>query len=107
MNLLDIIYRLFYWIKKEGYSGWDPYDGMMIKSINNKFMKFLFMQANLYSPFNLRDALHISKGISNKSIAILARSYILLDNITGDGEFKKESDKFCKPEFQDIILTYK
>ena len=84
---------LYYWVKKEKYFGWDPYD-WLISPISSKLptiFNFLLMQLNVYSPINLRPYYRINKGISNKSIAIFSQAYLLLGDISP--EFKIEAKK--------------
>lgn len=93
--LFDSINRLFTWVKKEEYKGWDPYDalsGDIPKCIaKSDLLKFLLIQFNLYSPVNFRPTFGINKNISNKSIALFIQAYFNLFELTGLEEFKQEA----------------
>ncbi|AFL95036.1 hypothetical protein CL1_0831 [Thermococcus cleftensis] len=87
---------LYSWVKKERYRGWDPYDWLsspIAKKLKSKPVNFILLQANLYSPINLRPKLRIKKGISNKAVALFAQSYLTLSSITGRPEFKAEAKR--------------
>lgn len=84
---------LYFWVKKEKYYGWDPYD-WFISPISSKLpniFNFLLMQLNIYSPINLRPHFRINKGVSNKGLAIFSQAYLLLSDISP--EFKIEARK--------------
>lgn len=93
--LMRVIEKLYEWVKRENYKGWDPYDALCgnISRIfaKNKLLAFLLIQINLYSPINLRSILGIKKNISNKGISLFAQAYLNLYKITGLEKFKSEA----------------
>lgn len=93
--LFDSINRLYIWVKKEDYKGWDPYDalsGDIAKYIaKSNLLKFLLIQFNLYSPVNFRPTFRIDKNISNKSIALFIQAYLNIFKLTGLEKFKQEA----------------
>ncbi|WP_068320826.1 hypothetical protein [Pyrococcus kukulkanii] len=86
---------LYSWVKKEKYSGWDPYDWLSspIASRLGNYLNFISLQLNVYSPINIRPWVGINKGISNKAIALFAQAYLILYSLTDLPEFKVESTR--------------
>lgn len=94
-DILQSTYKLNLWLETNGYEGWDPYDALnspyTIKLAKKKPLAILLIQLNLYSPINIRPTLKIKKGISNKTLALLARSYINLYKATSQEKFKEQA----------------
>jgi hypothetical protein len=76
MKLENNVSELFDYIKKEEFSGWDPYDGLnsiFLKKIGIlKFpiFRLLIIQSFKKSPFNLREILKVPKTQNPKGIAL-------------------------------------
>ena len=90
----DLVFSLYSWVKKEKYHGWDPYDWLyspLAEKIKSKYINFVFLQANLYSPLNLRPEFGIKKGMSNKALALFSQAYLNLYHTTELPEFKAEA----------------
>lgn len=98
--LYDVIEKLFEWVKRENYMGWDPYDalsGNITRVLaKNKLLGFLLIQMNLYSPINFRPILRIKKNISNKGVSLFAQAYLNLYKLTGLEKFKSEAKNLLK-----------
>ena len=93
ISIRKSIERLFEWVKENRYLGWDTYDGLnspTLKGINNHYLQLLLLQANYYSPLNLRPILSIEKGIDLKGMALFAQAYASLYKITGDEQYLTE-----------------
>jgi rhamnogalacturonyl hydrolase YesR len=88
---------LIQWIIKEDYSGWDPYDGLngnfAVKFKKNLLLSSIFLQVNLYSPVNLRKLLGTKKMRGNKSIALIARAYLILYQKYSLDKYREEAKK--------------
>lgn len=94
-DVLSSSMKLWNWIKRENYSGYDPYDGLSGKMSlfsDKKLLNLLLLQMNLYSPVNLRPMLGIKKGRSNKCLALLARANLILYEVTKRSEFRNEAE---------------
>jgi len=83
------ILKLEQWIEKNGYEGYDPYDGLnsyLSKlTFNNKSLRYILMQGNRLFPINIRPILGIKKGFNPKGMALFALAYLQL--------YKKSKDK--------------
>lgn len=92
--------QLIHWTKSQDYSGWDPYDGLSgefaVKFKKNLPISSMFLQLNLYSPVNIRKILGTPKNRSNKGIALIARAYLILYDITQREEFRVEATKLLE-----------
>lgn len=87
------INSLYFWVKKEKYKGWDPYDWLLspVSSKLPKFLNFVLMQLNVYSPINFRPLFDIKKGRSNKALALFSQAYLNLG--FESPEFKEEAKR--------------
>lgn len=86
---------LFEWVKKNGYIGWDPYDGINSEILRRCFkgipyLEIFSTQLNVYSIVNLRPILRIEKGRDVKGAALFIQAYSKLYNLTGKEIYKKE-----------------
>ncbi len=99
-EILESIEKVSRWSKERNYKGWDPYDGLNSKLTKklakNDMLALLMIQLNLYSPINLRKILGIEKGASNKGLALFARAYAKLHDVTGDPDYRKEAEKILE-----------
>lgn len=94
--ILKSLIKLEKYVSRENYVGWDPYDGLLARRIPENLRRNLLVgqaliQLNLYSPINLRSILHIPKGLSNKSLALFARAYLMLYMIFGRDEYLEKA----------------
>lgn len=74
--------KLRNYCEKEGYKGWDPYDGLNSKVFNSvpflrnvSLAKLAWIQLFKKSPINLRKVSFISKGYNPKGIALFLAGY--------------------------------
>jgi len=61
------IESLYNWVKNENFYGWDPYDALNSRVIENicmgsRLLEILAIQSNKYSIVNLRPFLNVKKG---------------------------------------------
>ena len=92
--LYQSLKKLHLWIKQNGYSGWDPYDGISNPKISNikifyPYLHIFLIQLNKHSPVNIRPLLNIPKGTDTKGLALFLQSYSQLYIITRNIEFQK------------------
>jgi len=91
------ILRLYKWVEKEGYAGWDPYDGLNSKLtgrlVNNEALAMIVIQLNLYSPVNFRPLFRVKKGVANKAVALFARAYLNLFTVSRVDMFREEAER--------------
>ena len=78
----ETIKKLKHYCEKEGFMGWDPYDGLNSKVFNaipglNKsaFCRLVVIQGFKRSPINLRPIALIKKDYNAKGIALLLQAY--------------------------------
>ena len=88
-NIYESIMRLSSWLEKNGYSGYDTFDGLNARfvrpfTLQNKFLRTVLQQGVRRFPINLRPLLGVAKGRSTKGMGFLARGFIRLHKATGD-----------------------
>ncbi len=87
--------KLYSWVLKHQYCGWDIYDGLnspLTRNIKSPLIKALVLQGNKYSPINVRSVLGIEKGTDLKGMAIFAQAYALLHEVTGEDYYRFEME---------------
>jgi rhamnogalacturonyl hydrolase YesR len=81
-NLIeDSLKVLERYVRDNNFSGYDPYDALnseKLLGINNKFIRILFTQIFVYSPFNLRAFLDVTPEKNPKAIGLFLSSYCTL-----------------------------
>ncbi len=90
------LFKLEKFVSKENYMGWDPYNGLLAQRIpktlrKNVIIGQFLIQLNIYSPVNLRPLLRIPKGLSNKSIALFTRAYLVMYNVFRKDEYLEKA----------------
>ncbi|MFP4400557.1 MAG: delta-aminolevulinic acid dehydratase [Candidatus Woesearchaeota archaeon] len=91
----ESIQKLDNWIEKNGWEGYDPYDGLKsyLKNITfNKYLRTALVQANKRSPVNIRPILGIKKGINPKGMALFASAYLNLYKKTNNQNYKIKAE---------------
>ena len=88
-RILDSICRLSSWVEKNGYSGYDTFDGLnarFVRSLTfeNRFLRTVLQQGVRRFPLNLRPILGVEKGYSTKAMGFFARGFMRLHAATGD-----------------------
>ena len=73
-KIKDAYYKLYRWIERQSFVGYDPYDALntdisLLKK--NKYFRLLFNYTNKFSPINLRKIFKIKKSKSNKALALM------------------------------------
>ena len=85
----ESILRLFGWLERNGYRGYDTFDGLNAKFVRpltfgNPFLRTALQQGVRRFPLNLRPFLGVAKGHSTKGMGFLARGFIRLHKATGE-----------------------
>jgi hypothetical protein len=88
-EIRESILRLFGWLEKNDYRGYDTFDGLNAKFVRpltfeNKFLRTALQQGVRRFPVNLRPLLGVPKGHSTKGMGFLARGFMRLHSATGD-----------------------
>lgn len=94
----DSLSRFLEWLRKYGWSGYDPYDlkgkSLFIKSRPNKFNEFrknLVLGMEYFFPFATRQFFRVKKEINAKGMGLFASAYKSLYEITEEEEHRKEA----------------
>jgi hypothetical protein len=88
-QLYESIIRLFRWLEKNDYRGYDTFDGLNAKflrplTFENRFLRTVLQQGVRRLPVNVRPLLGIQKSHSTKGMAFLARGFMRLHEATGE-----------------------
>lgn len=90
--------KLKEYCEKEGYMGWDPYDGLNSVFFNSlpkfisgqKWPRIFITQLLKHSPINFRKILFVRKGLNPKGIALFLTGYCNLYHIYNEKEIKEK-----------------
>ena len=96
-QLHESILRLFDWLERNDYSGYDTFDGLSAKSLRpmtseNKFLRIALQQAVRRFPLNTRPLLGIKKSRSTKGMGFLARGFLRLYLATGEQVWREKAE---------------
>ena len=91
------IRRLYDWLEKNDYRGYDTFDGLSSKLVRpltfeNKFLLITLQQGVRRFPINLRPLLGIPKGCSTKGMGFIAKGFMRLDEATGDATWQTKAE---------------
>src|SRR6185312_15178698 len=90
MNTVTVnaLTRLIEYCEKEGYKGWDPFDGLNSKFFQkipiiskSRFFRLAWIQFFKRSPINFRKIFAVEKGFNNKGLALFISGYANLERI--------------------------
>jgi len=100
-EVLQIVEALTDFSVKRDFSGYSKHDGLNSPilqplTLNNKWLRLLFIQAIMRFPLNLRPLLLTEKSRNPKGIALFAKGYLLLYEITGDKRYKRLAEELLK-----------
>jgi hypothetical protein len=94
--------KLNHWIDKHGYKGYDPHDikGLSLfiyflkpkHSILIKIIRKPFFYAIDYFPLTLRKLFRVPKTINAKGMALFAKAYLNMFEITSDIKYRKKAE---------------
>jgi hypothetical protein len=81
--------------KRENYLGYSKFDGLNSPllerlAFGNRYLRMFFMQAVKECPYNIRPLLRVEKSRNPKGVALFARAYIDLYQITQEEAFLHE-----------------
>jgi hypothetical protein len=97
--IYDSILRLFDWLEKNEYRGYDTFDGLSSKlmfplTFGNRYLQIMLQQGVRRFPLNLRPLLGIKKSYSSKGMGFLARGFIRIAEETEDPIWAERA-QFC------------
>ena len=89
-RVFDSILRLYGWLEKNDYRGYDTFDGLNARFVRpltfeNMFLRTALQQGVRRFPVNLRPLLGVTREHSTKGMGFLARGFIRLHKSTGEG----------------------
>jgi len=98
-ELFDAITRLFGWLERNAYRGYDTFDGLSAKFVRswtfeNKFLLIALQQGVRRFPINLRPFFGIEKEYSSKAMGFFARGFLRLFEAT-DNPLWSERARSC------------
>jgi len=93
----ESIFRLFDWLEKNDYRGYDTFDGLSARfgrplTFENEFLRTVLQQGVRRFPLNLRPLLGVDKGHSTKGMGFLARAFIRLHQSTRDSQWAERAE---------------
>ena len=92
--------RLIYWLEKQGYSAYDPFDGLStpvrILTFERKLLRQVLMQSVRRIPINIRPILGIKPSTSTKGLGYIAKGYLKLYEATGERKFLEKGEKLLE-----------
>ena len=96
-QVYESVGRLFEWIEKNDYSGYDTFDGLSAKflrplTFDNKFLNIALQQGVRRFPINLRPLLAIPKNRSTKAMGFLAKGFVRLYDTTGETKWRDKAE---------------
>ena len=108
-QIRESILRLFGWIEKNGYRGYDTFDGLNARFVRpltfeTTLLRTVLLQGVRRFPINLRPVLGVDKGYSTKGMGFLARGFIRLHKATGE-QVWAEKAKFALEWLMESQLT--
>lgn len=111
-KIQSAFYKLADYCEKEGYKGYDPYDGLnstLFRSIpflaKNRLARLLWIQTFKRLPLNLRPVTGVSKEYNPKALGLFLSGYCILFKRTSKEEYLKKihffSDKLLELQNKD------
>lgn len=88
-------------VKARNYSGFEKFDALSspvleLFSLNNPWLRFIFIQAVKECPFHIRPLLGVKQSRNPKGIALFARAYFFLYEITHKAYYLQEGLSLLK-----------
>jgi rhamnogalacturonyl hydrolase YesR len=96
-EIYDSIERLYGWLEKNDYRGYDTFDGLNARFVRpltfkSRLLRTVLQQGVRRFPINLRPVLGIRKDYSTKGMGFLARGFIRLHQTTGEQVWKDKAE---------------
>jgi len=96
-ELFESISRLFQWLEKNDYRGYDTFDGLSARflrplTFERKFFRQVLLQGVRRSIVNMRPVLGIKKSRSTKRMRFLARGFLRLYQATSDEVWREKAE---------------
>jgi hypothetical protein len=111
---IDIVFslkNLENYVRKNNYSGFDPYDALnsrMLNSLNIRFLRLISTQIVVYSPINFRKFLKIENEKNPKAIGIFLQAYCRLfqQNLIEKKDFENITKELIEFLMQNRSIGY-
>lgn len=92
-TILHVVETVTTFARHNNFAGYSKHDGLNSPilhalSFNNKWLRLIFIQAIMRFPINLRPLLLTKKSRNPKGIALFARGYLLLYQVTRNEHYK-------------------
>lgn len=95
LTIEESLAKLENYIEKEGWKGYDPYDGLntpLAKVLKNRYWRMFFTQSLKKFPVNIRPVLGIKKDYNPKAIGLFASGYLFNYKRMGDKRYLKRAE---------------
>jgi rhamnogalacturonyl hydrolase YesR len=101
VEIRDSILRLFSWLERNQYRGYDTFDGLNARFVRpltfeNSLLRIVLQQGVRRFPLNLRPLLGVKKDYSTKGMGFLARGFIRLHKTTGDPIWAEKAESMLQ-----------
>ena len=108
-DIYDSFRRLFDWLEKNQYRGYDTFDGLSAKylrplTFENQYLLIALQQSVRRFPLNMRPLLGIKKAQSTKGMGFLAKGFMRMSQATGDPIWDEKA-KYCMQWLMEHRLT--
>jgi len=96
-QIFESIEQLSRWLERNEYRGYDTFDGLNSKylrplTLETNFLRTVLQQGVRRFPINLRPMLGVPKSHSSKGMGFLARGFIRLHQVTGEGHWADKAE---------------
>lgn len=107
-KLDETIHSLESWIKKEGYKGYDPYDGLRgrVFQLQGKYARIAFIQLHKRCPVNLRPLFLIDKSLNPKALGLFTSAYAKLHKVTGEEAYLSKAEHLANILLQAALKNF-
>lgn len=96
-RIYDICTRALEWAEERDYAGWDPYDGLnspYLSALSHNWLsRLLGIHLVHKSPVNLRSIIDVPKERNPKGIALFAKSYLNLYEVSDDKDHLRKAEE--------------
>jgi hypothetical protein len=96
-QIRESIQRLYVWLEKNEYKGYDTFDGLNARFVRpltfeTKLLRTVLQQGVRRFPLNLRPVLGIPKHYSTKAMGFVAKGFIRLHQATGETKWAEKAE---------------
>jgi rhamnogalacturonyl hydrolase YesR len=96
--LLTVVDKLTDFVIQNDFAGYSKHDGLNspilhLLSFNKKWLRLIFIQTIMRFPVNIRPLLFTEKSRNPKGIALFAKGFLLLYNVTNEKQYRKLAEE--------------